>query len=78
MSVLNGSYGSGDISAAAGDSGSKSSSKSAPFAPDIMLLDIRMPIKSGVEVMREFGPVTPFPVVAMTGNVDRDSVEEYR
>jgi CheY-like chemotaxis protein len=43
-----------------------------------MFLDIRMPGKSGIEVMRELGEAPPFPVVAMTGNVDRDSVDEYR
>lgn len=32
----------------------------------------------GLEVMQEIGRHPPIPVIAMTGNVDRDSVEEYR
>lgn len=47
-----------------------------PGPVDVMLLDIRMPGKSGLEVMEEIKP--DIPVVAMTGNVDRDSIEEYR
>ena len=43
-----------------------------------MLLDIRMPGMSGMDVMKTYGKPTPFPVVAMTGNVDVDSVDAYR
>lgn len=43
---------------------------------DVCLLDREMEGKSGLDVMRESRP--PFPVVAMTGSVDRKSVEEYR
>ena len=46
--------------------------------PHVMLLDIRMPGMSGMEVLREYGKAPPFPVVAMTGNVDVDSVAAYR
>jgi CheY-like chemotaxis protein len=45
---------------------------------DIMLLDIRMPGKSGLDVMQEAPRPLPFPVVAMTGNVDKESLEEYK
>jgi CheY-like chemotaxis protein len=45
---------------------------------DVMFLDIRMPGKSGLDVIREAPRPLLFPVVAMTGNVDRDSVAEYR
>jgi CheY-like chemotaxis protein len=45
---------------------------------DVMLLDIRMPGKSGLDVMQEAPRPLPFPVVAMTGNVDKESLEEYR
>ena len=46
--------------------------------PHVMLLDIRMPGMSGMDVMKTYGKPTPFPVVAMTGNVDVDSVNAYR
>lgn len=50
-------------------------------APHIMFLDIRMPGKSGIDVMKacqSHGITLPFPVVAMTGNVDVDSVAVYK
>lgn len=40
-----------------------------------------MPGKSGTEAMTEFhatGRKLPCPVIAMTGNVDKDSVDEYK
>ena len=45
---------------------------------DVMLLDIRMPGKSGLEVMAEAAKPLPFPVIAMTGNVDVESVATYK
>ena len=47
---------------------------------DVMLLDIRMPGKTGLEVMRDLGrdPSLPFPIVAMTGHVDVDAQQEFR
>ncbi len=50
----------------------------APVCVDVMFLDIRMPGKSGIEVMQELGHTPPCPVIAMTGNVDVDSVQLYR
>ena len=44
----------------------------------VMLLDIRKPGKSGLEVMAEAAKPLPFPVIAMTGNVDVESVASYR
>ncbi len=44
----------------------------------VMLLDIRMPGKSGLEVMAEAAKPLPFPVIAMTGNVDVESVATYK
>jgi CheY-like chemotaxis protein len=45
---------------------------------DVMFLDIRMPGKSGIDVMKEIAGPLPCPVIAMTGNVDKDSVNEYK
>ena len=45
---------------------------------DVMLLDIRMPGPSGVEIMRDLQQPPPFPVLAMTGHVDRDAQSEFR
>lgn len=49
-----------------------------PVHADVMFLDIFMPGKSGTDVMRALGGKTPIPIVAMTGIVDKDSVEVYR
>ncbi len=52
-----------------------------PAAVDVMLLDIRMPGRTGTDVVKACTAATgalPCPVVAMTGNVDKDSVEEYK
>ena len=43
-----------------------------------MLLDIRMPGKSGLEVMRDADPMPPYPVIAMTGHVDAEALAEFR
>ena len=43
-----------------------------------MLLDIRMPGMSGVDVVRQCPKPLPFPIFAMTGHVDADSQEEFR
>ncbi len=47
-------------------------------AVDVMLLDIQMPGKTGVEVVREAVPKPPYPIIAMTGHVDADSLNEFR
>ncbi len=44
--------------------------------PHVMLMDIMMPGKTGIEVMQEARP--PWPVVAMTGSVDEDSKAAYK
>jgi CheY-like chemotaxis protein len=49
-----------------------------PAQADLMFLDIRMPGKSGLDVMKELGKAPPFPVIAMTGNVDNESIDEYK
>ena len=59
-------------------SNTQSTGTSSASIADVMFLDIFMPGKSGVEVMREVGGRPPFPVVAMTGNVDKDSVDTYK
>jgi CheY-like chemotaxis protein len=45
---------------------------------DIMLLDIRMPGKSGLEVMKDALTLPPYPVYAMTAQVDADAQEEFQ
>ena len=45
---------------------------------DLMLMDIRMPGRSGLEVMQELEKPPPFPVIAMTGQVEYDMQNEYR
>lgn len=57
---------------------SRSSRSSVVGGLDVMLLDIRMPGKTGIDVMQEFGRACGIPVIAMTGNVDTDSVALYR
>lgn len=58
------------------------SSWHSPHSPcagaDIMFLDIFMPGKSGIEVVRDIVGPHPFPIVAMTGNVDNASVANYK
>jgi CheY-like chemotaxis protein len=43
-----------------------------------MLLDIHMPQLTGLDVMARAVPRPPFPVLAMTGQVDLESIEQYR
>ena len=43
-----------------------------------MLLDIRLPCKSGVEVLRDYGRKPEYPVVALTGHVDVEAQEQFR
>jgi CheY-like chemotaxis protein len=43
-----------------------------------MLLDIRMPGKSGIEVMRDADPKPVYPVIAMTSHVDGEALAEFR
>ena len=45
---------------------------------DVMLLDIRMPGKSGVDVVRDAVLPPRYPIVAMTGHVDADAQVEFR
>ncbi len=45
---------------------------------DVMLLDIRMPKKSGVEVMKEANPMPPYPIFAMTGHVDAEAMLDFK
>ena len=45
---------------------------------DVMLLDIRMPGKSGVEALQGAVPPPRYPVIAMTGHVDVDAQAEFR
>jgi CheY-like chemotaxis protein len=47
-------------------------------AIDVMLLDIRMPGKSGLEVLRDCEPKPRFPVIAMTGHVDAEALVEFQ
>jgi CheY-like chemotaxis protein len=44
----------------------------------VMLLDVGIPTLSGLEVVKQCPKPLPFPIVAMTGTVDVDSVEQYR
>lgn len=63
-----------------GDSARSSLRAHKPSPQTVMLLDIFMPGKCGTDVMRELlaHGVAPFPVIAMTGNVDTGSVASYR
>ncbi len=45
---------------------------------DVMLLDIRMPGKSGVDVVRTAARPLRYPIIAMTGHVDNEAQEEFR
>ena len=45
---------------------------------DVMLLDIRMPGKSGLDVVRDVANRPPYPIVAMTGHVDVEAQDEFR
>ncbi len=45
---------------------------------DVMLLDIRMPGKNGVEVVKNAVPLPPYPIVTMTGHVDAEALEQFR
>jgi CheY-like chemotaxis protein len=46
---------------------------------DIMLLDIRMPLRSGVEVVEGCAHRwPPYPIVAMTGHVDVEAREQFK
>ena len=60
------------------DTSSATGQFSPSALPDVMFMDIRMPGKSGLDVMREAAPLPSIPIIAMTGNVDVDSVNEYR
>ena len=45
---------------------------------DVMLLDIRMPGKTGLDAVREAKKLPNYPIVAMTGHVDTDAQQEFR
>ena len=45
---------------------------------DLMLLDIRMPGKSGLDVVKEATVRPRYPIVAMTGHVDIEAQDEFR
>ena len=45
---------------------------------DCMLLDIRMPGKTGLEALQEARVKPTYPVYAMTGHVDTEAQEEFR
>ena len=45
---------------------------------DVMLLDIRMPGKTGLDAVRETKSLPNYPIVAMTGHVDTDAQQEFR
>ncbi len=45
---------------------------------DVMLLDICMPGKSGLEVLRGADPKPVYPVIAMTSHVDVEALAEFR
>ncbi len=46
---------------------------------DIMLLDIRMPLRSGLEVVHNCAAQLPtYPIVAMTGHVDVEAREQFK
>ena len=45
---------------------------------DVMLLDIRMPGKSGLEAVLEASPRPKYPIIAMTGHVDTDAQSDFR
>ncbi len=45
---------------------------------DVMVLDIRMPGKTGLEVMRDLTSRPPYPIYAMTGHVDADAQADFK
>ena len=45
---------------------------------DCMLLDIRMPGKTGLEALQEARVKPVYPVFAVTGHVDTEAQEEFR
>ncbi len=49
-----------------------------PPSVDIMLLDIRMPGMSGIELMQALQPRLTFPVVAVTGSVEPQTIAELK
>jgi two-component system nitrogen regulation response regulator GlnG len=63
---------------AATGAASAPSDDSSPSVPDVVLLDIMMPGMTGLEVMRALPRPLPFPVIAMTGNVDDVSLDAYK
>jgi CheY-like chemotaxis protein len=44
----------------------------------VMLLDVGIPTLSGLQVVQQCPKPLPFPIIAMTGTVDVESVEQYR
>ena len=45
---------------------------------DVMLLDIRMPVKSGLEAVRDAAGLPPYPIIAMTGHVDTEAQNDFK
>ncbi len=41
-------------------------------------MDIRMPGMSGIEAMKAVGRRLPYPVVAVTGSIEPDTIAELR
>ena len=45
---------------------------------DVMLLDIHMPGKGGIDVLYDAVVKPPYPIIAMTGHVDADAQADFR
>ena len=43
---------------------------------DLLVLDLEMPGKSGFDVLRTLGPITPIPVIVLTSRTDAGAIAE--